>query len=265
MTVPGTTSLGDRMKAYERVNRTVLARNTATVIRVDGRGFSKYLEHADKPFDVAVGQAMDAVAVALCKEAAGAVFAYAQSDEVSVLLTDYQDVHAEPWFGGVVQKIASVSASVATVAFAGEYAVRGRLGQFDARVFTLPNAVEVANYFVGRQQGAFRNAVSRAAQANFPHQDLQGLNGGQLQEKLYQEKGINFRKDYPDQFRRGAAVTRVARTSEYTDVMAGEPVTVTSTRNAWEPAAAPDFRAEPGSFLARIIPPLPAFPEAEGR
>lgn len=262
MTVTGETSLGDRMKAYERVNRTVLARNTATVIRVDGRGFSKYLEHADKPFDVAVGQAMDAVAMALCQEAAGAVFAYAQSDEASVLLTDYQDVHAEPWFGGVVQKIASVSASVATVAFAGEYAVRGKLGQFDARVFTLPNAVEAANYFLGRQQDAYRNAISRAAQANFPHQDLQGLNGDQLQEKLYQEKGINFRKDYPDQFRRGGIVTRVPRTSVNVDVIARGLLTVTATRNPWEPQAAPDFRAEPGSFLARIIPPLPAFTQA---
>jgi tRNA(His) 5'-end guanylyltransferase len=257
------TSLGDRMKTYEEVTRAVLPRRTYTIIRVDGRAFHTLLRHADKPFDRRVADAMEAVAVALCTEASGAVLAYQQSDEVSVLLSDFGDVHSEPWFGGVVQKVASVSASIATVAFAAEYSVAGVLGQFDARVFTIPSAVEVANYFTWRQRDALRNAISMAAQAHFSHRQLQGVDSGGMQEMLWSQKGVNF-NDYPDRHKRGSVITRVSEpgTAAFTDRRTGGEQVIDVTRHHWRASAAPRFSASGddlmNAWLATAIPPLPA-------
>lgn len=266
------TSLGDRMKAYEAVTRTTLPRRTYTLIRVDGRAFHSLLRRAEKPFDFGFMDCMDRVAEALCKEIAGAVFAYSQSDEISVLVTDFGSVHTEPWFGGTVQKMVSVAASVATAEFSlqAERAsmtlglkIDGTRATFDARVFTVPSAVEAANYFLWRQRDAVRNSVSMAAQANFSHKSLHGLNGNQMQERLWQEKGINW-NNYPDGAKRGRVCQKVTAMQEvtFTHKRTQEEQTIEALRSWWESAAAPHFTAESGSFLAGIIPPLPSLQPA---
>ena len=258
-----TTALGDRMKRFEAATRAVLPRRTYTIVRVDGRAFHGYLRHARRPFDEDFMAAMNDTAAALCAEMSGSVLAYAQSDEISVLLADFGSVHAEPWFGGVVQKMASLAAAVATAAFAcQEFAARpGRPGcpVFDARVFTIPDPVEVANYFLWRQRDCVRNSVSMAAQAHFSHKRLHGLNGGQMQELLWSEKGVNW-NDYPDGAKRGRVCTRETFEGPvtYTDKRTGQENTVDAVRSRWVTGAAPHFTAVPGSFLAEIIPPLPS-------
>jgi len=255
------TDLGDRMKGYEAVTRSVLPRRTFTIIRVDGHCFHSFLRHAEKPFDQAVMGAMGAVAAALCKEAAGSLFAYTQSDECSLLLADFGSVHTESWFGGVVQKVASIAASVATVAFNAEYGYSydDATATFDGRVFTIPSAVEVANYFLWCQRDAVRNSVSMAAQAHFSHKSLHGLNGAQMQERLWREKGINW-NDYPDSAKRGQVCTRVTAEEDvtYTDKRSGQEVTTPAVRSRWVVDGAPHFVAEPGTWLAGHIPPLPS-------
>src|SRR5579862_7632910 len=104
------------MKAYEHVFRYTLPSRLPLVVRVDGRAFHTHLHGADKPFDMDFIDQMGQVAVALCEEISGAVFAYHQSDEISVLVQDWADVHTQAWFGGGLQKIVSVSAAVATAA-----------------------------------------------------------------------------------------------------------------------------------------------------
>lgn len=267
-----TSALGDRMKLYEAATRTVLPRRTYTVIRVDGRAFHAYLRKAGRPFDAGFMDAMDAVAGALCVEMSGSVLAYVESDEVSVLLADFGSVHTEPWFGGTVQKMASVAASAATAALAhatwrcepAPYRSCG-LPQFDGRAFTIPSAVEVANYFLWRQRDAVRNSISMAAQAHFSHTSLHGLNGAQMQERLFTEKGVNW-NDYPDGFKRGRVCQRVTGEEEisYTHKRSREQVTATVMRSRWVTGPAPHFTASPGSFLAGAIPPLPSLePAAE--
>lgn len=257
------TALGDRMKGYEAAARLVLPRRTYTIARADIRSAHAYLRYAERPFDTAFMEAMDATSAALCKEMSGAVFAYVQSDEVSVLLADFGSVHAEPWFGGVVQKMASIAAGTATAAFAVQrFAVTAESPSFpvfDARVFTVPDPVEVANYFVWRQRDCTRNSVSMAAQAHFPHKRLHGLNGSQMQELLWQEKGVNW-NGYPDGAKRGRACRRVTAEEPvtYTDKRTGQEVTVDAVRSRWEVTAAPRFSAGPGSFLAGVIPALPS-------
>lgn len=239
------TALGDRMKRYEAVTRDFLPRRTYTILRVDGKAFHAYLRRADKPFDAAFMKAMDETMEALCREVSGTVFAYTQSDEISLLLADFANIHTEPWFGGNVQKMVSIAASCATASFRMK---DSDPAMFDARVFTIPDPVEVANYFLWRQRDAVRNSVSMAAQANFPHRELQGLNGGQLQEKLFTEKGVNW-NDYPARARRGAICVKV----HYQE---GE-----EWRSRWEVMGSPHFDAQADGFLASIIPELPSFKE----
>lgn len=244
------TALGDRMKAYERTTQTVFPRRLPVVIRVDGRAFHSYLRGADKPFDMSFVKDMGHVATALCQEIAGAVFAYHQSDEISVLVCDYQGLNVEPWFGGKLQKLVSISASAATSALGAR---RSGRPLFDSRAFVLPGEVEVANYFVWRQRDALRNSVSMAAQARIPHQRLHGVSSDEMQELLFTEHGINW-NDYPASCRRGQVAVDVTEPN-HTDIGA----MTTMTRSRWVVQAAQLFTAEPGGFLAQTIPALPSF------
>ena len=83
-----------------------------------------------------------------------------------MLLTDFATITTEAWFDGNLQKIVSVSASVVTQRFNKQHGWYGD-AQFDARVFTIPDPVEVENYFIWRQQDATRNSIQGIAQANF--------------------------------------------------------------------------------------------------
>jgi tRNA(His) guanylyltransferase len=250
------TALGDRMKRHEAPFRTILPRRTYTVLRVDGRAFHSYLRGATKPFDEQFMADMDAVAEALCAEITGAVFSYTQSDEISILVTDFASEHTEPWFGGVVAKQLSISAALATAVL--NELRPGRRALFDSRVFTLADPMEVANYFLWRQRDAIRNSISMAAQAHFSHRRLHGVSTSGMQELLWSEAGVNF-NDYPDGCRRGR--TTVRRTGErpvvYVDKRTQQIVRTTAVRSWWETGAAPHFTTEPGSWLAYIIPALP--------
>jgi tRNA(His) 5'-end guanylyltransferase len=253
--VTDSTSLGDRMKRYEHSYRLTFPRRLPVVVRVDGRAFHSHLRGATKPFDMPFIEDMGHVAVALCEEISGAVFAYHQSDEVSVLVQDWVGEHAEPWFAGELQKIVSLSAAIATAAL-GER----RPGQplFDARAFVLPNTVEVANYFLWRQRDATRNSISMAAQAHFSHKALQGVNGNAMQEMLFAEHGVNW-NDYPAECRRGQVAIKASGEREvtYTDRRTNEECTTKAFRTWWEVMPAPRFAAEPTGFLAEQIPPMP--------
>lgn len=202
-------SLGDRMKRqYEDRTRVMLPRRTYTILRADGKAFHTYTRRCLKPYDEKLVEAMDVAALALCREAQGSCFGYVQSDEISVLLTDFATITTDAWFDGNLQKIVSVAASVVTQAF---YAQRREQGEdygepvFDCRAFTIPDPVEVENYFVWRQQDAMRNSIQGLAQAHFSHKQLHGLNVNELQELLFREKGINW-NDLPAEQKRGRVV-----------------------------------------------------------
>lgn len=229
------------MKRYEHATRDYLPPRTATILRVDGRAFHTLLRGAAKPFDEDVMHYMGSVAMSLCQDIAGAQFAYQQSDEVSVLITDYQGVNTQPPLGGNIQKLVSTAASKASVTYNFQRGLDGplhmnNLATFDARVFTLPNPVEVANYFLWRQQDATRNSISMAAQSMFSHRELQYLNVCQLQDKMFTERGVNW-SEYPDKCKRGQVCYR-------------------NDGGAWEVRGAPIFKCEPATWLAQRIPPM---------
>ncbi|MFB6563496.1 MULTISPECIES: tRNA(His) guanylyltransferase Thg1 family protein [unclassified Streptomyces] len=255
------TPLGDRMKRYEAVHRAVLPRRTYTLLRVDGRAFHTYMRGAARPFDEAFMADMDAVAEALCAEIAGAQFSYTQSDEISILHTDFDSPGTEPWFGGVVAKQLSVAASLATAVLNERRP--GKRALFDARLFTISDPIEVANYFLWRQRDAVRNSISMAAQAHFPHERLQGVSSGGLQELLWSQAGVNW-NEYPDGCKRGRVAVRLTgeRETAYVDRRTGREETTTAVRSWWETSAAPHFTTSSEGWLAATIPLMPSFAPA---
>lgn len=253
-------ALGDRMKRYEHVSRTTFTRRLPLIIRVDGRGFHNYLKHTNKPFDTEFIEQMGAVAVAMCKDIHGAVFAYHQSDEISILVADYPGLNTEPWFGGEIQKIVSIAASIATTQLAWH---RRDRPMFDARAFVLPDAVEAVNYFVWRQKDAMRNAVSMAARSVYSHGALHGMNVANMKLML-EQRGINF-DDYPEEARLGQQVRRVTWSPREAHVTRDEEAGTTTLswydRSYWEVTPAWIFKADPGNWLARLIPATSVFSE----
>ncbi|MFF0597869.1 tRNA(His) guanylyltransferase Thg1 family protein [Streptomyces antibioticus] len=256
-------AIGDRMKRHEAPYRLLLPRRTYTVLRVDGRAFHSYLRGAEKPFDETFMADMDAVAEALCQEITGAVLAYTQSDEISVLACDFAGEQTEPWFGGVAAKQLSISAALATAVLNERRP--GRRALFDSRLFTLSDPVEVANYLIWRQRDAVRNSISMAAQAYFSHRRLHGVSTGGMQELLWSEVGVNW-NDYPEGCKRGRVTVRRTgeRPVEYVDRRTKEAVRSTALRSWWETFAPLPFTTEPGSWLATTIPQLPRLTGVQG-
>lgn len=163
----------------------------------------------------------------LCEHVQGCVLGYTQSDEITLVLIDYQDRDSCAWFDDNIQKMASVSASMATMVFNNVFsntvsttyneelkdwsksnayieALISKCGNatFDSRVFNLPKE-EVVNCLLWRQQDATRNSIQSVGQANFSHKELHGKNCSDIQDMLMIEKNINW-NDYPTTLKRGS-------------------------------------------------------------
>lgn len=175
-------SLGDRMKAYENVPRSYLIPRMPVLIRIDGNSFSKFTKKFKKPWDNRIQDAMTHTTKFLIKNISGCEIGYIQSDEISLLLNTYKRFNTQPWFGNNIQKICSVSASMAAAAFNeylnslsvnSEFPSHRKLAYFDARCWNIPEN-DVVNYFWWRQEDAIRNSVSVLAQSQFSPKELHG-------------------------------------------------------------------------------------------
>jgi tRNA(His) 5'-end guanylyltransferase len=244
---------------YENRTRYYLPRRTYTLLRIDGKSFHNYTRGCQRPFDSDLMADMDTAALGLCENIDGAKLAFVQSDEISVLLTDFASQHSEAWFDGNLQKIASVSASITTAHFNAARAKRnssnGAVAYFDCRVWTIPARIEVFHYFLWRQNDATRNSISMTAQAHFPHGDLQGKKSAQLQEMLWRDKAANW-NDLPSGFKRGRVIERVTTTADilYTDSRTGQEHRAENiSRHRWEINIEPPiFSQDRGWLLSRI-------------
>lgn len=231
--------LADRMKNYENVTRNYLVCRTPVVIRLDGKAFHTFTRGFRKPFDPILTKTMQRTMKYLCENIEGCVLGYTQSDEITLILCDYRKLNTNAWFDNNIQKIVSVSASMATFAFnrcfADEFAEfanqlevedsqtfsrickcydtaieRGAL--FDSRVFNLPKE-EVNNCLVWRQQDAVRNSIQAVAQFNFSEKQLYGNNCNRLREMLL-EKDIIW-EDFDTELKRGSCC--IKQRKEVTD------------------------------------------------
>lgn len=195
--------LGNRIKTfYEDPARALLPRKTYVIVRVDGRAFHTYTAKLERPYCAPLARALDQAALALAATMDGFALGFGQSDEYSFLLTDFRHADSRMWFEGSIQKIASVSASVFTAAFAKAY--DGPMATFDARVFAVPQREEVEKYFIWRQLDASRNSLNMLASTHYSHDELHGKSEREKHDLLF-AKGHNWAK-YPTEFKRGRAV-----------------------------------------------------------
>ena len=214
-------SLGNRMKEnYENISKTKLTRRTPVVIRIDGKAFHTFTKNFQKPFDFILMESMKETTLRLCKNIQNAKLGYCQSDEISILLCDYDNLDTAAWFDNEVQKICSISASMATFYFnqifdrkVEEFSDALHLAwnvseieqkyeetlwravekgaMFDSRCFNIPKE-EVTNYFLWRQQDATRNSIQMVGQYYFKHKELQNKSCNDIQNMLLTKKDINW-------------------------------------------------------------------------
>jgi tRNA(His) 5'-end guanylyltransferase len=196
-------NLGDRMKRYEGAHRIYLPPRIPVIIRVDGKAFHTLSRGCAKPFDAELSVAMDHVALKLLKEVQNARLAFVQSDEVSLLLIDYNKHSSQQWFDGNLQKMVSISAAYASVEFNNHFCSDA---VFDSRAFVLPEK-EVVNYFIWRQQDAMRNAILMVAQSRFSHKQMHGTSCGKLLEMLH-DIGVDYEEHYASYWRMGRALDK---------------------------------------------------------
>ena len=243
-------SLGDRMKEnYENRAKTYLVRRMPVIIRLDGKAFHTFTKGLKRPYDEIFHNTMNATLKYLCENIQGCKLGYTQSDEITLLLTDYDTLTTAAWFDYSVQKICSVSASMATMAFnkffdeeCGKYidvlmalqefdleeeyldVLDRKIGNamFDSRCFNIPED-EVTNCFIWRQQDATRNAVQMLGQCNFSHNELQGKSCNNIQDMLMTQKGINF-NDMPTEFKRGVCCYKTTKEDIVIDVKTNKEI-----------------------------------------
>jgi tRNA(His) 5'-end guanylyltransferase len=254
--------LGDRMKDYE--SRLVLPRHAYTVLRVDGRAFHTWTRGLSRPYDEGMMAAMLKTARSLCSEISGTVIAFTQSDEISVIAKDFdydtdgtELLDAQPWFGGVVQKVVSVAASIATAKFNQHFPDRAP-ALFDARVISLPSAVEAANYLVWRSKDAQRNAISMLAEHHYTAKQLHRVSTARRREMLA-DADVDLSCIDP-RFLYGQTLVAAHRQSTitYIDKRTGESKTSSPVlRRYWDDQPAPAFSAAAGSPLYQLLPEVP--------
>lgn len=185
-------SLGDRMKKnYENPYRIMLPRRTNLILRIDGKAFHSLTKQLPKPYSLELMGLFDETTQYCLKEFQGAKLAYAQSDEVSFWLTDYDGLTTNAWFDNNLQKIVSVAASTFTMYFnlhKSEYIHLESLegAKFDCRAFIVPELNEVTNYFLWRHQDAVRNSIQMAARSEFSHGKCLDKSCIELQNMLYE-------------------------------------------------------------------------------
>lgn len=256
--MPVNDELGMRMKEfYEGVPKTRLVRRMPVAIRLDGKAFHTFTRGFEKPFDEVLGKSMRETMKYLCENIQGCVLGYTQSDEITLILVDYQNLNSCAWFDYEVQKMCSIAASMATMAFnkffennvekendsftsewldentdnpnyknkkledlwrVHDNALK-KGAMFDARCFNIPKE-EVTNLIYWRQLDATRNSIQMVGQANFSHKELQKKSCNMIQEMLFAEKNINW-NDYPTYLKRGSCCIKTIIQNPNVDIKDG--------------------------------------------
>lgn len=276
--MPVNDALGTRMKTfYEAIPKTYLMRRTPVAIRIDGKAFHTFTRGFQKPFDEVLGNAMVRTMEHLCRNIQGCVFGYTQSDEITLLLVDYKNLNSSAWFDYQVQKMCSISAAMATMAFNeafqkevhefhnehcqvddylgycsphwdseeneklyGIYCKKLRTAMFDARVFNIPKD-EATNLVYWRQVDATRNSIQMAGRAYFSHSALDEKSCSDIQDMLHEHCDINW-NNYPTRWKRGVACYR------RWDAATGE-----NQGNWYVDYDMPILRGEDRSYVDRLI------------
>ena len=283
--MPVNDELGKRMKEYyEGIPKTKLMRRTPVAIRIDGKAFHTFTRGFEKPFDKVLIKSMQETMRYLCENIQGCVLGYTQSDEITLILVDYKELNSAAWFDYKVQKMCSIAASMATMAFNKFFAEEihnfnyrikrdmiteeldkeqyeqfvvyrkalDKGAMFDARVFNIPKE-EVTNLIYWRQLDATRNSIQMVGQANFSHKKLQNKSCNMIQDMLMTEKGINW-NDFPTHQKRGSCCIKEAYYPEPALGYENCDVDASSVRTRWViDNEIPIFKNEDRDYIDRLI------------
>lgn len=250
--------LGDRMKSYEDRFRYYLPRRAYTLLRLDGKAFHTYTRGFDRPFDVDLINSMDQTAKYLCEKIQGSKIAFVQSDEITILLEDFKTIQTDAYFDGNIQKISSISASMASAYFnknMNEISENkaNSLAFFDCRCWALADPYEVENTFIWRQKDAIRNSIQLVAQSLFSSKELFKKSQKNLLQMI-QEVSKPW-ENYPQGLRYGRIVVKKNFLLE-TKKPSGEMTEV--LRSGWFIEESPDFTNN-REFLRGYIGILPSW------
>ena len=275
--------LGVRMKTfYEQIPKTKLMRRCPVAIRIDGKAFHTFTRGFHKPFDEVLIKSMQETMKYLCENIQGCVLGYTQSDEITLILVDYKKLTSSAWFDYEVQKICSIAASMATMAFNRIFADKVKEfiyndgenyennseeyrlcsvyknavnngAMFDARCFNIPKE-EVTNLVYWRQLDASRNSIQMVGQANFSHKELQNKSCNDIQDMLMTQKTINW-NDLPTYQKRGSCCVRNKTVIETNSVMATAQLRDSSkSENEWIiDTDIPVFKGEGREYIDRLV------------
>lgn len=280
--MPVNDALGLRMKEfYEQVPKTRLVRRMPVAIRIDGKAFHTFTKGFQKPFDEVLVKSMQETMKYLCENIQGCVLGYTQSDEITLILIDYKKLTSSAWFDYEVQKMCSIAASMATMAFNKFFNIEvqawidknaptfhepwesaeieklyqtyiaacNKGAMFDARVFNIPKE-EVANLIYWRQLDATRNSIQMVGQANFSHKELQNKSCNKIQDMLMLERGINW-NDIPTHLKRGSCCIKKEIQDERFDIKDGA-----YPRSIWViDTEIPIFKGEDRNYIEGLIWP----------
>lgn len=205
--------LGDKLKGLERLEAGRKADPYLPLMcRIDGKSFSKFTKGLKRPFDERFVRLMVETTRHLVEETE-ANLGYCQSDEISLYwnLEKREFSNREFWFGGKFQKIASVTASIASSFFSANLPKHlpekaGLYPAFDSRVWSVPDLEHVHENFAWRRLDAKKNSVSMQARHFFSHKSLQGKSSREMK-ALLEEIGESWR-DLPVFFREGTYLRR---------------------------------------------------------
>lgn len=208
--------LKDRVETYiESVNYSLLGK-VPIIICINGRSFNKITSLLDKPFSQKLSDTMMSSMVKLCVDVEGTVFSYQFNDEIVLVVRNDQTQDTTPWYDNKLQKICSITSSIATQHF-NEFATSTDLNLmgealFTSQVFVVPNIIEAINTIIYKQQHNFYTAIQfscyyellKKYDKHTIKEMLSDLNIDEKVDLLKQECSIDF-NEYPSSFRRGIA------------------------------------------------------------
>lgn len=275
--------LAERMQGYEKRNRYYLQRRMPVILRLDMRAGHSFTRGFKRPFDEVFIKSMQNTAKYLCENIQNCKLSYQQSDEITLLLVDYDKLNTDCFFDYRVDKLCSIAASMAAMVFnkffekyVNEYRFSkwdgiskyedGTWGyiqtllnavdkgaMFDARCFNIPKE-EVTNNFYWRQDDASRNSIQMVGQANFSHKELHKKSRNDIQDMLMTQKGINW-NDFPTYQKRGSCCVRNKIVIESDGVVATAQLRDTSkSENEWIiDTEIPIFKGKGREYIDRLV------------
>lgn len=205
-------TLKDRMLYYRSLTDYKVMPNCYTLVMLDGRSFSKMVKNKfELPFDDNFIDMMNETAKYICKKIQGALFAYVQSDEISILLSDKGDT----FFGGRLNKMQSIIASMAASKFNQlmmlynlkngiepndpmKIVESTNLVDFDCKVWNVPTFNDAIAWFIYRQLDCIRNSKQQATQTYLSFEQLLNQDTDKQITLLKVNKGIDWETEYDD-------------------------------------------------------------------